>query len=122
MHELVSKSLNILIVEARDDRALALVRLLNADGHTVARAGTLAEAHVLCEVGRFDLLIAWHRLPDGPECELMQEMSRCHTLPGILVSEDGESRCSAAMKFRAQLIEPLALPAVRAAIARATRV
>jgi DNA-binding NtrC family response regulator len=118
----VNKSLNILIVEARDDRALELVRLLNADGHTVARAGTIAEAHVLCEVGRFDLMIAGHKLPDGPACELMEEASRCHTLPGILVSGDEDSRCSAQMKFRAQLREPLELAAIRVAIGRAVRV
>ena len=116
------KSLNILIVEAGDDRARELVRLLGTDGHTVARAGTLAEAHVLCEVGRFDLLIAGHRLPDGPACELMADASRCNALPGILVSGDKDARCSAEMKFKAHVTEPLDLPRLRTAIGRAVRV
>ena len=117
-----NKPLNILLVEARDDRARELVGLLRTDGHTIARAGTLAEAHVLCEIGRFDLLIAGHRLPDGPACELMADASHCNALPGILVSGDNDSRCSAEMKFKAHLCEPLDLPRLRTAIGRAVRV
>jgi DNA-binding response OmpR family regulator len=115
-----TQPLQILLVESHDDVAMAIVRLLSTDGHMVSRAGSLAEAHELCEDGRFDLLITGHHLPDGPACELLAEASPCERVPGILVAAGDDEMCSVSLGFRARLHTPLTLPALRHAIIRAT--
>jgi CheY-like chemotaxis protein len=115
-----TQPLQILLVESHDDVAKAIVRLLSADGHIVSRAGTLAEAHELCEDGRFDLLITGHQLPDGPACELLAETSPCERIPGILVAPGDDEMCNVSLGFRARVQTPLTLPALRNAIIRAT--
>lgn len=111
--------LNILLVVSGNEPA-DVARLLAGDGHAVSRAGSLAEAEELCEIGRFDLMIVNHRLPDGPACELLAGAGACRHVPGIVMAADDDDLCSVSLGFRARLAAPVALPALRTAIVLAT--
>ena len=56
---------HILVIEDEHVIARALQRLLERHGYAAETAGTLQEARSRIQMGRFDLIIADLRLPDG---------------------------------------------------------
>ncbi|HEY1686623.1 MAG TPA: response regulator [Tepidisphaeraceae bacterium] len=117
-----SRALHVLLVDHQDKTARDLVGLLNTDGCRVSRAATLAEAHELCEDGRFDLLVTASKLPDGPACELLDQNHACKKISGILIEEKDGDACKVSKGFRAHIRAPLTLLILRKAIAQATGV
>jgi CheY-like chemotaxis protein len=114
-----SQPLNILLVEHEDATARRLAELLHSEGHALTRAGSVAEARDLCELARFDVLIANNTLPDGPACTLLLDPHPCRHLPGILLTHSTDaSLCTHAHTFRARLSPPLTRTAVRDALRR----
>jgi DNA-binding response OmpR family regulator len=80
----------ILLLEDHGDTAAMMRRLLVRRGYHVVVASTIAEATTALRIGSFDLLLADLVLPDGCALELMRDLSRAATLPGIALSGHGE--------------------------------
>ena len=85
----VSKSLNILLVE--DQRALARLteQLLRKIGHTVTVAGSIAEATQSWQESHFDLIISDFGLPDGDGSQLLTHIEHGLDTPAIALTGYG---------------------------------
>jgi CheY-like chemotaxis protein len=78
--------MHILLVEAHEDSATAVKRLLKSRGHKVTWTASAAEALARCADARFDLLISEIALPKVDGWELMRECRRLYGMRGIAVS------------------------------------
>jgi signal transduction histidine kinase/ActR/RegA family two-component response regulator len=121
-----ARPLHILLVEDHADTADAMSVLLSAIGHRVTVAGdgekALFEAERAGE-GGIDLLISDVGLPGMSGLELMAELRRRFTFPGIALSgygmdEDVERSLEAG--FSQHLTKPVSLPHLKAAIGMVT--
>jgi DNA-binding response OmpR family regulator len=81
----------ILVVEDEDSIASFVVKGLTAEGHTVERAATVAEAIALGSTYDFDLVLLDLILPDGRGTEVLKSIRVARPeLPVIIVSALGE--------------------------------
>jgi two-component system, OmpR family, response regulator len=81
----------ILVVEDEDSIASFVVKGLTAEGHTVERAATVAEAISISTVYDFDLVLLDLILPDGRGMEVLKAIRVARPeLPVIVVSALGE--------------------------------
>jgi PAS domain S-box-containing protein len=113
------QSLRLLVVEDHADTALLLKRLLEASGHVVEIAGTVAEALKAAERESFDVLVSDLGLPDGTGCELMRQMRERHPLKGIAMSGFGteeDVRRSLEAGFSEHLVKPVDISSLEQAI------
>jgi two-component system CheB/CheR fusion protein len=114
--------LAILLVEDHADTAEAVAQLLQAIGHRVTVAGTVAEALAAAEAAPFDLLVSDLGLPDGAGHELMRLLaSRRDPMRGIALSGYGMEADVARSReagFDLHLVKPVTLEELRAAIER----
>lgn len=110
--------MQILLIEDEDSIRTALVRALERDGHAVRAAATLAEARVLLEGGRPELVVSDLKLPDGSGLDLVAQIG----VPFIMISGYA-TYDDAVQALRAGAVDfftkPVAIKDVRAAIARA---
>jgi signal transduction histidine kinase/ActR/RegA family two-component response regulator len=116
-------SLDILLVEDHADTAQAMAALLEALGHRVTVAGTLAEARAAASRAlRIDLVVSDLGLPDGNGQDLMRELARKHGLRGIALSGYGmeeDIRKSREAGFERHLTKPIDAEVFKAAIRQA---
>jgi two-component system, OmpR family, response regulator len=81
----------ILVVEDEDSIASFVVKGLTAEGHTVERAATAAEAVALGTTYDFDLVLLDLILPDGKGIDVLKTIRVGHPeLPVIIVSALGD--------------------------------
>jgi two-component system OmpR family response regulator len=81
----------ILVVEDEDSIASFVVKGLSAEGHTVERAATVAEAIAIGTTYDFDLVLLDLILPDGRGTEVLRAIRAARPeLPVIIVSALGE--------------------------------
>ncbi len=122
-----NRPLHILLVEDHVDTAEAMEALLEALGHRVTLAGTVAAARDAAEVadvagaGGLDLVISDLGLPDGHGHELMLDLSTRYHIPGIALSGYGMEEDVAKSHesgFAIHLTKPVSLDTLRAAIQR----
>ena len=83
------RSLRVLLVEDHLDTAKQLTRLLKGAGHQVTCAGSVKEALDLGRSSGFDVLISDLGLPDGNGYDLMRNLARRYSIPGIALSGFG---------------------------------
>jgi two-component system CheB/CheR fusion protein len=114
------RALHILVVEDHADTAAALAALLEAVGHRITVAGTVAAALAAVESGPPDLVLSDLGLPDGTGYDLMRALAgRFPGLRGIALSGYGmtaDIESSRAAGFALHLVKPVTLEALAAAI------
>jgi DNA-binding response OmpR family regulator len=111
----------ILLLEDHADTAAMMRRLLIRRGYDVVVAATIAEATAALRIESFDLLLADLVLPDGCGLDLMRDLSRTTTLPGIALSGHGDPddiRRSRDAGFIEHHTKPVNLEQLWASIAR----
>jgi PAS domain S-box-containing protein len=115
------RSRRILVVDDHEPTRLTLQRLLTRRGYAVTSCASLATARSAVAGQPPDLLLCDIGLPDGTGYELMRELRRTHTFPGIALSgygmEDDIAQALAA-GFHTHLTKPVSVPALDAALAR----
>ncbi len=115
---LASTTVQILLIEDEDSIRTALVRALERDGHVVRAAASLAEARVLLDAVRPELVVSDLKLPDGSGLDLVALIG----VPFIMISGYA-TYDDAVQALRAGAVDfftkPVAIKDVRAAIARA---
>ena len=112
--------LRVLVVEDHAATARILCSLLEADGHGVLLARTLAEAKQCIAANDFDLLLSDLGLPDGHGSELPALVKRKHNIPCIALSGYGqpeELERSQRAGFATHLVKPVTMDQLRMAIA-----
>ncbi|MGF1632231.1 MAG: ATP-binding protein [Phycisphaerae bacterium] len=108
-----TRSRSILLVEDHRDTALVLSKLLRKRGHTVACAGSVAEAIDMAadNVGGFDLLISDFGLPDGNGADVMHYWTaHWGEIDGVVLSGYGSEEDvarSIAAGFRRHIVKPV---------------
>jgi two-component system CheB/CheR fusion protein len=116
------RALHVLVVEDHADTAEAVATLLQAIGHRVRVARTVAAALAAAESSRPDLVISDLGLPDGDGDDLMRELaSRYPGLRGIALSGYGMEADVARSRdagFAVHLVKPVTLEDLRAAVQR----
>jgi signal transduction histidine kinase/ActR/RegA family two-component response regulator len=122
-----ARPLHILLVEDHADTAEAMSVLLSAIGHHVTVAGDAEKALQAAERAAgedgIDLLISDVGLPGMSGLELMVELRRRFTFPGIALSGygmDEDVERSLAAGFAQHLTKPVSLPHLKAAIGMVT--
>ena len=113
----------ILLVEDHADTARVLARLLGRAGHTVSVAGSVAEAAVLADGGRFDLLVSDLGLPDGSGTDVVRHFRQRFGDAGGAIAltgfgAEGDVRQTHEAGFDEHLTKPVAFDLLTAAIAR----
>jgi DNA-binding response OmpR family regulator len=126
--QLDSHALRILVVEDHADTASAIRMVLEAGGHGVQVAGTIAAARKLADEithqHAIDLVICDIGLPDGTGLDLMRHLKSRHNLAGICLSgyaSEADINHSAAAGFLAHLTKPVDLDELEAAVVRISR-
>lgn len=112
-------ALSLLIVEDHADTARAMRALLARSGHTVAVAGSVADALQQAAKSAFDVLISDIGLPDGDGYELMRRLRQTAPIPGIAMSGFGRAediQRSRDAGFDVHLVKPVDGRKLRAAI------
>lgn len=111
--------LRILLVEDHGDTLLALAKLLRLSGHEVHPASSAGEALQLASGGCCDLVVTDIGLPDRSGAELMHDLRRLYSLPGIAMTAYGEdhlvSECEDA-GFSTRILKPVAFDKLLSAI------
>ena len=117
--------MRILVVEDEDRIASFVVKGLTAEGHTVERAATVAEAKALGTTYEFDLVLLDLVLPDGRGTEVLRALRAVHPdLPIIVVSALGEVDDKVSLLDTGAddyLVKPFAFAELAARIRAATR-
>ena len=121
-----ARELSILLVEDHADTAEAMSELLQALGHQVTVAGSVASGLAAAErqAGRLDLVLSDLGLPDGSGVDLMQELHQRYGVRGIALSGYGmeeDVRRSLEAGFDRHLTKPINLQALQAAIQETAR-
>ena len=110
----------ILLVDDHADTRTSLQRLLARRGHTVALAGSVAEALAQAGGQSFELVISDLGLPDGNGHDLMRALHAAHAgLAGIALSGYGmeaDIERSHAAGFAVHLTKPLDFAVLETAI------
>lgn len=113
--------LHILLVEDHGITAQIMQMVLEAEGHTVERAGDVATALKLAEQESFELLISDLGLPDASGLDLMRQLrERGYRFPGIALSGYGQEqdvKRSRETGFASHLIKPASREALVETIA-----
>jgi PAS domain S-box-containing protein len=113
--------LRLLVVEDHAPSLNAVARLLERDGHTVHKAMTVQEAIAIAAKQPCDAVISDLGLPDGNGYDLMIEITRRYSWPGIAMSGfgmDDDVKRSKNAGFVAHLIKPVSLEKLRDEITR----
>ena len=85
-----SARLKVLVVEDEETTRQLMARLLCAQGHEVATAGTIFEGIAAAEADAFDLIVSDIGLPDGSGLELMRQVvARRGRVPSIALTGYG---------------------------------
>ena len=114
--------LKILLVEDHQSTLAMLCKLVEAMGHRVTPASSVASALRAMESDSFDLLISDLGLPDGVGYDLMQQARAKYDLRGIALSGygmDSDVQRSLEAGFLEHITKPIDMDTLRAAIARA---
>jgi len=117
--EFVERPCHVLLVEDHDDTRRLLARLLTKHGHSVRTAENVAEALSMGTRENFDLLISDIGLPDGSGYDVMRELRKRRSLPGIALTGYGmeeDIRRAADAGFGAHLTKPVEFEKLRGAI------
>lgn len=80
------RKISILLVEDHAATARAVGKYLNAIGYDAQIASDAASARKLASETAFDILVCDIQLPDGNGWDLMRELNRKRSLPGIAIS------------------------------------
>jgi len=80
---------NILLVEDHADTARVMSRLLQAAGHTVHVADTVASALAAASANKIELIISDIGLPDGTGIDLIMEIRKNSDVPAIALTGFG---------------------------------
>ena len=80
---------HLLVVDDHHDTCIGMKMLLERRGYRITLAHTAGQALEKAQLEKFDLLISDIGLPDRSGYELMQELQRKTTLPGIALSGFG---------------------------------
>jgi CheY-like chemotaxis protein len=110
----------ILLVEDHDPTRAALERLLQRRNFRVLTSATAFGARRIAESEKVDLVISDIGLPDGNGYELMAELEERHHLKGIALTGygiDGDAASIRGSSFAVQLLKPVSMQALDAAIA-----
>ena len=102
--------LRLLLVDDHPNTLQSLHLLLQARGHRVATAASVAEALAAAAAERFDLVISDLGLPDGTGTELMEQLRAAYGLRGVALSGYGlEEDLARSRKagFVAHLVKPV---------------
>jgi two-component system CheB/CheR fusion protein len=119
------RPLRLLLIEDHQSSREALAELLEAMGHEVVTAGSVAEALAVAadrcggHGSGIDLVICDNGLPDGTGVELMRRLVDLYRLPGIALTGSGaraDVRSSLEAGFSAHLVKPLDIGKLRQAI------
>jgi CheY-like chemotaxis protein len=117
----VATSVEILLVEDHADTARVLRRILEHSGYSVTHADSVAQARVVADQRRFDLVVSDVGLPDGSGLDLMRYLHATYGLTGIALSGFGTAEdvaASSAAGFAEHLTKPVDWPQLRAGIDR----
>ncbi len=104
--------LRILLVDDHAPTRVILAQLLLVRNYVVVTASSVAEARKFGTTQAFDLLITDIGLPDGNGYELMEELGKLRSLPGIALTGYGaEQDVARAQKagFVAHLTKPISV-------------
>jgi CheY-like chemotaxis protein len=118
------RPLRVFVVENHADTLKWLSRYLEAMGHTVASARTMAEALERLPKAVYDVLISDIGLPDGDGWELLRNVRLPHPVYAIAMSGFGMSADrlkSKAAGFRHHLLKPFVPDELDAALEEAAR-
>jgi CheY-like chemotaxis protein len=116
----VGMTLRVLLVEDHAATARILRSLLEADGHDVLLARSIAEAKQCIAANDFDLLLSDLGLPDGHGSELPALVKRKRNIPCIALSGYGqpeELERSQRAGFATHLVKPVTMGQLRKVIA-----
>ena len=116
--------MRVFIVENHPDTLKWLTRYLEALGHTVAAAKSMAQALALLPQAPYDVLISDIGLPDGDGWELLRTVRLPQPIYAIAMSGFGMSADHARSKaagFRHHLLKPFVPDDLDAALAEAAR-
>jgi CheY-like chemotaxis protein/nitrogen-specific signal transduction histidine kinase len=114
--------LKILLVEDHPSTLTMLSKLLEAMGHHVTQASSVASGLAALERESFDLLISDLGLPDGVGYELMQQAKDKHSIRGIALSgygTDSDVQRSLEAGFMEHITKPIDMETLEGAISRA---
>jgi two-component system CheB/CheR fusion protein len=114
-----TEPLRILVVEDHTDSRVALLRLLEGQGHIVLIAHDVASARSAARSADLDLVICDVGLPDGDGCELMKSLLETSGVACICVSGYGDAdhiRRATAAGICIHLCKPIAFAQLIAAI------
>jgi PAS domain S-box-containing protein len=114
------QGLSILLVDDHKDTRVCIQRLLEANSHRVASAGTAQDALQLAETSHFDLIISDLGLPDLSGHELMHRLHSRFNLPGIALSGYGmetDMAQSRAAGFKYHLTKPVSFERLKSLVA-----
>lgn len=103
-------ALRILLVEDHAVTLKVMARILEAHGHSVVSARSVASAIDAARANAIDLLISDIGLPDGSGLEIMQWLREHQNVPGIALSGYGMEADQARSReagFRAHLVKPV---------------
>ncbi|MFL6542710.1 MAG: response regulator [Chthoniobacterales bacterium] len=104
-----SQKISILLVEDHAATGRAVDKYLSSMGYNVQLAADVASARKLAAENAFDVLVCDIQLPDGNGCDLMRELNRKRSLPGIAISGFA-SEADVERSARAGFIKHLAKP------------
>jgi CheY-like chemotaxis protein len=120
---ILSRKLNILIVEDHENTAAVMSKLLKRNGHEVVTASTVRQALDVLRTTPLDLLVSDLGLPDGNGFEVMTELSKISDAKGIAISgygmEEDVERSSRA-GFSAHLTKPIDVQKLQETILQVT--
>jgi PAS domain S-box-containing protein len=114
------QALRILLVEDNKETLRCLTALLGCF-HAVRPAAMLSSALEFATTEEFDLVLSDIELPDGTGLELMHELRKTHSTPGIAMSGFGSEddiRLSRSAGFAEHLIKPIDIRSLENVIQR----
>jgi CheY-like chemotaxis protein len=114
-----SHKTSILFVEDHASTARVVGKYLGAIGYDVQVASDVASARKLARGHAFDILLCDIQLPDGTGWDLMRELNRKRSLPGIAISgfaSDADLERSERAGFAKHLAKPFSPEDLTAAI------
>ena len=115
------RTLRLLIVEDHEATRSALTRLLTKGGHQVVAVATSAAALEAAAAEPFDAIISDLGLPDGSGLDLMRQIRRYQSCPGIALSgygADEDVRQTHEAGFFAHLVKPVKVEQLRQLLAQ----
>ena len=113
------KEFSILVVEDHEPTRTTLAGMLKRRNYRVTTASSLAEARSAVNSTPFDLIISDLGLPDGTGYELMSELKKRGTIPGIALTGYGMAADIARTReagFVAHLTKPVHAQSLEAAL------